>query len=103
MKTLNNFVHVQKWMCVFCGQINNVAAERLNAPRNADMLFVPEGETSDPQLPQEKAAPTGDTEKEGDKKEEVDKTDESVLLFTIDISGSMGCTVAMSVRSLNFG
>ena len=88
---------VQKWVCAFCGHSNSVSAERLANPRNADMLFVPEGENS---LKEDEATKPKEESKEGEQKE-VDENDDSVLLFTIDISGSMGCTVAVSVSFFN--
>ena len=54
------------------------------------MLFVPENEKLEEKASNDKA--------EGSDEKKVDTTDDSVLLFTLDISGSMGATVCQRVN-----
>ena len=79
------------WKCSFCGYVNTIADSDAKNPRKGDILYVPENEKLE-----EEEKKTG-KEGEEDKKDKVDLTDDSVLLFTLDISGSMGATVCEKV------
>ena len=75
--------------------MNPISQDEAKQPRKEDMLFIPEGE----QIAAEKraaAAAAAAAEKaagkeEGGGEDKVDVDDDSVLLFTLDVSASMVC------------
>ena len=73
---------LQTWLCEFCGQPNKVDVEKEEIPSESDVTFmlVPAAATT--------AAPTG---------ADGSTEDKSMIVFCVDISGSMCVTTEVSL------
>ena len=85
------------WKCSFCSAVNPISQDEAKQPRKEDMLFIPEGEQIAAEKRAAAAAEKAAGKEEGGGEDKVDVDDDSVLLFTLDISGSMGATVCQGV------
>ena len=77
--------------------MNPISQDEAKQPRKEDMLFIPEGEQIAAEKRAAAAAEKAAGKEEGGGEDKVDVDDDSVLLFTLDISGSMGATVCQGV------
>jgi hypothetical protein len=75
-----NPVYKQIWTCEFCNTDNNIDIMEEELPKEKDITFMLE-----PALSTTAAGPSG--------------TDESLVIFCIDVSGSMCVTTEVSVIS----